>query len=66
MLDDKHEAFRYINGKNSIKTILASVPLDEQASFIYECMCYVSDNPKTPVPAVFKLTHQLWQKYERL
>ena len=66
MLDDKHETFRYMNGRRSIETTLANVPQDKQASFVYECMCYISDNPGTPVPVVFDLTYKLWQKYDRL
>lgn len=66
MLDDKHEAFRYMNGRNSIETVMANVPREKHASFVYECMSYMSDHPRTPVPIVLDTIYKLWQKYDRL
>ena len=66
MLDDKHETFRYMNGRNSIETALTRVPQHQQASFVYECMSYMSEHPKTPVPIVVNVVYESWEKYERL
>jgi hypothetical protein len=66
MLDDKHEVFRYMNGRKSIETKMAKVPQDRQASFVYECLSYMSDYPTTPVPVVVETVFNLWQKYDRL
>ncbi len=49
MLDDKHETFRYMNGRKSIETALTRVPQHQQASFVYECMSYMSEHPKNPI-----------------
>lgn len=66
MLDDKHEAYRYMNGRRSIEAVMANVPQEKHASFVYECMSYMSDYPETPVPVVFDEIFKLWQKYDRL
>lgn len=66
MLDDKHETFRYMNGRNKIEAALQRVPQTKQASFIYECLSYMSEYPNTPVPVVIETIIQSWEKYERL
>jgi hypothetical protein len=66
MLDDKHETFRYMNGRHSITNALLRVPQHQQASFVYECMSYTSEHPTTPVPVIVDTIIKLWEKYERL
>ena len=66
MLDDKHEVYRYMNGRKTIENTLVLIPQHKQASFIYECLSYMSENPGTPVPLVTSLIYKLWKKYERV
>lgn len=66
MADDKHEAWRYMIGRRAIAEKLEQIPQHKQSSFIYECMCYMSDYPDSLVPAAINMVYKKWKEYGRL